>query len=151
MGKKKTMDNAIEWLRNSDPEDLQDTDNPSLSALTNLAGVPMPGASKTDRVKILMDAVDWLRNNDPIITNVDKPGLKSLTKLGGIHMPKKLTPETKQRAIDDFMDWLRNNKLNPNHIDDATFKALTNLAGVSMPGAHLTPEEQKTKAIEDSS
>merc|ERR1712232_529723 len=45
---------------------------------------------------------------------------------------------------------LRNNKLNPNHIDDATFKALTNLAGVSMPGAHLTPEEQKTKAIEDS-
>merc|ERR1711933_570865 len=44
--KKKTMESAIDWLRDTDSEELQNIDEPTLQALTELAGIPMPGPSK---------------------------------------------------------------------------------------------------------
>merc|ERR1712125_218034 len=96
------------------------------------------------------DAVDWLRNNNPDVRKVDKPMLKALTKIAGFSMPKKLTPATYKRSMDDFVEWLRNNDLSPEHVDEATLKALTKLAGVSMPSNVLSPDEQRSKAIQDS-
>merc|ERR1711933_141473 len=109
--KKKTMESAIEWLRNVEPEDLDHIDNPSLQALTNFTGVAMPGISKLAKAKALEDALEWLRNNDPDANNVEKPMLKNLSKLSGVSMPKKLTAETKQKGVDDVVDWLRKNKV----------------------------------------
>merc|ERR1712183_495668 len=103
MNKEKTMDNAVEWLRNAETDDLQAIDNPDLECLTRLAGVPMPGISDIDKARALNDALEWLRKNDPDVEDVEKATLKSLAKLSGVSMPKKLTPEAKKKALDDVL------------------------------------------------
>ena len=110
------MDNAIEWLRIADAEDLDHIGNRSLEALTNLAGVPMPGSSAVEKAKALDDALDWLRKNDPDVDNVDKPTLKAVTKLAGVPMPKKVTPEAKKKSLRNFLDWLCSNNVTPSNL-----------------------------------
>ncbi len=39
--KKKALGDAVDWLRNNKPG-LDDVDDPTLQALANLAGVPLP-------------------------------------------------------------------------------------------------------------
>merc|ERR1711933_598678 len=58
--KKKTIDSAIEWLRNAESEDLPPVETPTLESLTSLTGVPMPGVSQADKARALEEAVDWL-------------------------------------------------------------------------------------------
>jgi hypothetical protein len=40
--KKKAIDDAMNWLRNNDPNPA-DVDDPTAQGLANLAGLPMPG------------------------------------------------------------------------------------------------------------
>jgi hypothetical protein len=53
------------------PEDV----NEPLTALTNLAGAPMPKGklTPTQKKKAIDDAMNWLRNNDPNPADVDDP------------------------------------------------------------------------------
>merc|ERR1712183_1173596 len=128
--KKKTMESAIEWLRVAEPEDLDHIGNRGLEALTNLAGVPMPGVSPADKAKALDDALEWLRKNEPDVGKVDKPTLDAVAKLAGVPVPKKLTAEGKEKVLNDSLDWLRRKDVVPEEVDEPTLKAVTMLAGV---------------------
>ena len=104
--KEKTLEDVVEFLRKNDLHE-KDLDEPTLEAITDLAGVDMPRDRDTSRQKVLDDAIQWLRNNEPSGEEVGKSALKPLTKLAGVPMPKKLTPEEKEKAVDDVVQFLR--------------------------------------------
>ena len=74
--KKKTLETAIDWLRNMNATELQDIDDPTLDALTKLAGIPMPGdrgITREHKSEVMEDAITWLRNNDVNTFDIDEP------------------------------------------------------------------------------
>merc|ERR1712194_457545 len=110
MGKEKTMDDVLDWLRSNDVT-LKDVDEPTLNALLKVAGVSAPKAGllpEEERKKAIEDSLEWLRNNDLDMEDVDGPTVKTLSKLAGIPLPKKLTGENKKKTVDTALEWLRN-------------------------------------------
>ena len=52
------------WLRNNRP-DISEVDDDTLTALVNVAGLPMPKykVPEEEKAKAMADALDWLRQN----------------------------------------------------------------------------------------
>ena len=62
----------------------QDIDDPTLLALSNLAGTPLPKSSTPrDKRKALDAAIDWLRKNNPTAENVSNPTVTALVNFPG--------------------------------------------------------------------
>merc|ERR1711988_386178 len=98
---KKAVENAMEWLRNNDPNP-DDLDEPAALALSNLTGIPLPKGTIPSKMKkqILDDAVDWLRNNDPNPHDVDEPTRVALSKLSSVPMPRLgASPAEKDKVV----------------------------------------------------
>merc|ERR1712232_399210 len=107
----KAIAEAVEWLRNNDPN-MNKVDKPTLKSLTKFAGIPMPNKlTPKSKTKAMDKFLDWLRNNNINPDDVDYATMKALTNLAGVSMPGgALTPEEqKGKAIADALDWLRNN------------------------------------------
>jgi hypothetical protein len=70
----RAVEGAMNWLCNNEPSP-EDVDAPTIAALANLAGTPMPNGKLTpvQQKKAADDAINWLRNNDPNPTDVDNP------------------------------------------------------------------------------
>ena len=95
---------------------LEDLDDPTVEAVTNLAGHALPPGivPTTLRMKSLEDALDWLRKNQVGDSGVDDPDtLKALCELAGMELPEGpgFDPSS------DFLDWLRGGNVNPDDID----------------------------------
>ena len=95
-GKARALDEALDWLRNNDP-DVNKVDEPGLNKLSNLGGIPMPKKLTPEaKQKTLDDVLDWIRSNDVTPGEVDEPTLKALTNLAGV---TTLSPrEAKRKA-----------------------------------------------------
>ena len=67
-------------LRSNSPN-VYEVDDPTVLALANLSGVPMPrGKIPVDQKRpVVDDALDWVREND-VKPDVDEPTLRSCRK-----------------------------------------------------------------------
>jgi hypothetical protein len=102
--KKKAIDDAMNWLRNNDPNPA-DGDDPTAH------GEPcytMPGRlSPEERPGVVEDSVNWLRNNDVKPEDVNEPSYGSDEPRGNTNAEGQID-STQKRRIDDAMNWLRN-------------------------------------------
>jgi hypothetical protein len=63
----KTAKEALEWLRNNNPSpDDTGMDEPTVRALSKLAGIPLPGGKLPGKSqkKALDEAMNWLRSTN---------------------------------------------------------------------------------------
>jgi hypothetical protein len=93
--KKKAIDDAMNWLRNNDPNPA-DVDDPTAKGWRTLL-LPMPGRLSPEEKARVVDSVNWLRNNDVKPEDVNEPTLTALTNLGEQCRRGKLTPPRKRR------------------------------------------------------
>merc|ERR1711981_666010 len=113
MGKRKAMEDALNWIRNNDPEIEDDPEESLVSALSKITGAPMPKKMTPKHKKKFVEAsIEWLRENDPgRLDTVDDPAVTAFTKLAGI--PYEGRPlsgdEKKRKAMEDALNWIRNN------------------------------------------
>ena len=113
-------------MRNNNPKP-DDVNKPTLDALSNLTGVPVPEKINRDKKnKFLEDTMDWLRNNEPKVEEIDEPDLEKLANLADIPVPKtgKLTGPQKE-VLDEVVDWLRKNDPKDEDVDKPTMDALS--------------------------
>merc|ERR1712176_855340 len=90
--KDKAMTDVVDFLRRHDIDE-GDVDDPTLRAITNLAGIDMPRGDTSPRQKALDYALEWLRNTEPDSDSIDEPMLTPLSKVTGTMLPAKMTPE----------------------------------------------------------
>ena len=97
------LDSVVNWLRRNavNPKDLNE---PTVSSLSKLAGIPLSEKLGRPNHKIAEDAVNWLRNNDPQNPDVDDDVMEALAKLAGIPMPERTNVEQKKAVAEDAMD-----------------------------------------------
>jgi hypothetical protein len=111
--KKRFMEDSLDWLRKNVPDVDKNLDNPTVEAVTNLAGHALPPGiiPRVAKKKALEDSLDWLRNNDPNVGNLDDPTMEALSQLTGMPLPKKSTLKdkllfAKLEAKDFLRDWV---------------------------------------------
>merc|ERR1711933_491794 len=125
----KTMQDAINWLRKADAEDLLHADDKNLQALTKLAGISLPLRSKTNQTKkaeMIHDSINWLRKNSPKLEDIDNPTLETLAKLANINISGKELPEEKQKALNQTINWIRNS--DPKKLEDVDENTLLSIS-----------------------
>lgn len=142
--RKKAIEEARNWIRTNNPSP-DDVDEPTLTALTNLAGIKMPRVEvkPKDKREATEQALNWLRNNDPSDT-VDLYDLTiiAFSNLAGTPSPTgKLSHKQKRRAIDETLQWLRNNEPSLDSVGATTVEAFRNLPGI--PVQKLSPSEKQ--------
>ena len=101
--KKEVLDAAVDWMRHNDPT-TESLDDPTIIALSNIAGVPIPKKMTQDeKKKALEDIVDFVRNKHDILPELIGPDdLEPLSKLGNVNVPAgKLNPNDKAKALQD--------------------------------------------------
>ena len=64
-------------------------------------------------------------------------------------MPKKLTPENKQKVVDDVVDFLCNYEIEEDNVDDSTMKSIAKLAGIDMPRGIQSPRQKCYLGVEE--
>ena len=119
----------------ADPN-LDDIDDPTLTAFSKLAGVDIPeNLSSSQKKKVMEDSLSWLRNNNPTLDgNLDDPTLEAVTKLAGVSLPPGVvTRKAKKAGVENAMDWLRSHEPDLVDLDDLSLESLANLTGVSLP------------------
>merc|ERR1712207_11225 len=90
--RKKTMKDAVEWLRNND-QDFDDVGNATVEAFTSVTGVAKPKElTRKTKKKAMKDEVEWLRMNDPNLDDIDIETVKAFTNMTGVSTPDVLTP-----------------------------------------------------------
>jgi hypothetical protein len=87
------VNDALDWLRNNNLKQ-EDLDDPTVQALSNLAGLPVPSGRLPPgtKKKAADDALNWLRNNSPRSDDVDEPTLQALANMAGLPMPPSSIP-----------------------------------------------------------
>ena len=92
------MEDSIAWIRKNTPNIDMHLDDPTVEAVTNLAGHSLPPGMvpKDSKKKALEDSLTWLRNNDPSTDDVDDPTLEALSTLTGLSLPKSSTTKNKE-------------------------------------------------------
>ena len=126
-GKEAAVGDVVEHFRSKDV-DKKDVDEPTLKAITKLAGVDLPRGMKSPRQKILDDTLGWLRKHDPSPDSIDESAMKPLAKLCSAQLPKALTRNNKETTLADIVGLLRLNELDEADINKPTMTAIINLA-----------------------
>jgi hypothetical protein len=76
--------------------------------------------------------IEWLRNNSPNPEDVDDTTVRSLSNLAGVPLPDdKLTPQKKQKALDDAVECLRNTNPRAENLDNPMIQALVDASSAS--------------------
>ena len=71
----------MDWLRRNNPP-LEEVDQPTLEALSNLTGLPLPkNVAPEDKKKHLDENIDWLRRNSPDMSDLDNPTVEKVKAL----------------------------------------------------------------------
>merc|ERR1712113_384923 len=80
--------------------------------------------------------------------NIKNPTVEAFSKLTGIALPKKKSPASNKKFMEEAIDWLRNNEPNLEDVDDSTVEEVTKIAGVHMPRG-VIPKAARKKPLED--
>merc|ERR1712241_577338 len=143
--KKKFVEDSLDWLRENDPGRLDTVDDPTVSSLMKLAGLPdlgSPLSPDRKKGKAMQETLTWIRNNDPEVDdNPDEDLIMALSKVTGGPLPKKMNGKEKKKFVEDSIDWLREN--DPGRldtVDDVTAASLSKLAGIPYEGSPLSSD-----------
>ena len=134
--KAKAMQDAINWLREHDP-DLGEVDDLAFAALAKVSGISMPDKLTPDgKEKFVAESIYWLRNNNPWkLGEVNDATLNDFASLAGVPLLDRTMSREERTAkgVDKFVDWLRQNDPKVEEVDDVAFKAFAKLAGIPLP------------------
>merc|ERR1712207_86542 len=139
--RKKTMKDAVEWLRNND-QDFDDVGDATVEAFTSVTGVAKPKElTRKTKKKAMKDAVEWLRNNDVKVEDLPKESLELLESLA----PGSISKKSKKRSfIDGAIEWLRDNEPYIEEMEDVTVNEFTDMTGVRAPSKSTMKSRKKT-------
>jgi hypothetical protein len=138
------LDDALNWLRNQDPNQA-DLDDPTATAIANLAGIDLPHQVNVDeKAKFVDEALTWLRSNDPNADDIDMPSLAALSNLAGKPLRTAENDEDRAKKLEEVLQWLRKNSHSAEDMDDDAALNLSNLPGLrQLMNAPLTLQNKR--------